>query len=110
MRYMDRYISKLLTMNSPVFFRFLDSSCKRFQFRLLGTLRKDTVFLLKPTQYINQTTFMSSFTQEVSSTGSIVSKMLPCLKKAPPALPPSEELAGKHLSTNLKKSSDPTRP
>lgn len=30
MRYMERYISKLLTMNSMVFFRFLDSSCKRF--------------------------------------------------------------------------------
>lgn len=62
MRYMERYLSKLLAMNSMVFFKFLDVSCKRFQFRMQGTLRKDTVYLQRPTQYINQTTFMSRFT------------------------------------------------
>lgn len=49
MRYIERYLHKLLQMRSVVFYRFFDVSCSRFQFRMQGTLKQDTVYLQKPT-------------------------------------------------------------
>jgi hypothetical protein len=36
MRYIDRYLFKLLAMRSSVFYKFFDVSCTRFQFRMQG--------------------------------------------------------------------------
>jgi hypothetical protein len=81
MRYMERYLSKLLSMKSLVFYKFLDVSCKRFQFRMQGTLRKDTIYLLKQTQYINRTTFMKSFMEEVKARKGGFFGCLNCFKR-----------------------------
>lgn len=48
-------------MKSPVFQRFFDVACKKFQFRLQAEMSQDQGFISRPTQYINPATFEDSF-------------------------------------------------
>jgi hypothetical protein len=40
MRYVERYLLKLLQMKSPVFYKFFDACCQKFQFRMQGKLKE----------------------------------------------------------------------
>ena len=40
MRLVEPYLLQLLQMNSPVFYKFFDVSCRKFLFRMQGTLKK----------------------------------------------------------------------
>ena len=39
MRYVERYILKLLEMKSPIFYKFFDVCCQKYQFRMQGSLK-----------------------------------------------------------------------
>jgi hypothetical protein len=50
MRYIERYLLRLLDMKSTVFYNFFDKCCVKFQFRMPGSLlARDAVYLRKQT-------------------------------------------------------------
>ena len=72
MRYVERYLLQLLQMKSPVFFKFFDTCCQKFQFQMQGTLKSQTMFLKEQSQYINQKNFIKTFhTQAAENSGSL---------------------------------------
>jgi hypothetical protein len=78
MRYVERYLLKLLQMKSPVFYKFFDVCCQKFQFRMQGTLKDQTVYLKKQSQYINQSNFMKTFQTQVAENSGSFWKIVCC--------------------------------
>ena len=82
MRYIERYLLRLLEMKSTVFYRFFDQCCVKFQFRMPGSLlSRVAVYLRKQTQYINQAKFMQTFQYQVEENSSTFWKTMCCCQR-----------------------------
>lgn len=97
MRYVERYLLKLLTMKSQVFYKFFDVCCQKFQFRMQGELNQETVYLKKQSQYINQTSFMETFQMQVDENSGSFWKIICCCRRRKVAVAKVTEEAAEKL-------------